>query len=110
MLLLMLHCLSSLRSMLSVLRYTLFLSFALLTCLLRYVPVLCSVVHTPTVLVIPGRLMLTSLARCILSLCFLGTAVALKMLGRLPSARDAWLQCEIVGLCLLVMYFTAMAC
>ena len=61
MLLLMLHCLSSLRSMLSVLRYTLFLSFALLTCLLRYVPVLCSVVHTHTVLVIPARLMLTVL-------------------------------------------------
>ena len=61
MLLLMLHCLSSLRSMLSVLRYTLFLSFALLTCLLRYVPVLCCVFHTHIALVIPARLMLTVL-------------------------------------------------
>ena len=101
---------SSLRFMLSVLRYTFFQSFALLPCLLRYVPDLCSVVHTPTVLVIPSRLMLTSLARCILSLCLLGTAVAFNMLGRIPPAHDAWLQREIVGLCLLVMYFTAMAC
>ena len=109
MLLLGLHCVSSLRFMLSVLRYTFFSVFRAST-ILRYVPDLCSVVHTPTVLVIPSRLMLTSLARCILSLCLLGTAVAFNMLGRIPPAHDAWLQREIVGLCLLVMYFTAMAC